>query len=59
MFLFIQLDNDDAPTMKMTERTDKVMRNKRKLLQTFKISQTKQILFHEHESELQITNNKD
>ena len=38
MFLFIQLDNDDAPTMKMTaEKTDKVMRNKWKLLRTFKL----------------------
>ena len=34
------------------------MRNVRKLLQTLKMSQTKQILFHEHESQLQITNDK-
>ena len=32
------------------------MRNE---LRTLKISQTKQILFHEHESQLQITNDKD
>ena len=35
------------------------MRKKWKLLQAYERSQTKQILFHEHESELQITNNKD
>ena len=59
MFLFRLLDNDDAPTMKMTDKTDEVKRSKRKLLLTFKISQTKQILLHEHESQLQITNDKD
>ena len=35
------------------------MRKERKLLQTLKVSDTKQILFHEHESEVQITNDKD
>ena len=35
------------------------MRNERKLLQTLEISHAKQILFHEHESQLQITNDKD
>ena len=35
------------------------MRNERKLLRTLKMSHTKQILFHEHESQLQITNDKD
>ena len=35
------------------------MRKERKLLRTLKISQTKQILFHEYESQLQITNDKD
>ena len=35
------------------------MRKERNLLRTYKISQTKQILFHEHESEVQITNDKD
>ena len=34
------------------------MRNERKLLQTLKMSQTKQILFHKRESQLQITNDK-
>ena len=38
---------------------NKVMRNERKLLRTLKISHTKQILFHEHESQSQITNDKD
>ena len=45
----------------MTEietRTDKVMRKERNLLRTCKISQPKQILFHEHESKVQITNYK-
>ena len=35
------------------------MRNERKLLQTLKISHAKQILFPEHESQFQITNDKD
>ena len=61
MFLFRQQDKDDAPVMKMTDkdRLNKVMRNERKLLRTLEISHTEQILFHEHESQLQITNDKD
>ena len=53
--------NDDAPMMKMTRQgqINKVMRNGRKLLRTLKISHAKQILFHEHESQFQITNDKD
>ena len=43
--------------MKMT-KTDNVMRKQKNLQRTYKISQTKQILFHEHESEVQITNDK-
>ena len=39
-------------------RTDKVMRNERYLLRTYKISQAKQILFYERGSEVQITNPK-
>ena len=58
MFLFRQLDNDDAPTVKMTDK-NRAVRNERKLLRALKISHTKQILFHEHESQLQITDDKD
>ena len=58
MFSFRQLDNDDAPTVKMTDK-DKPMRNEKKLQRTLKISHTKQILFHEHEFQLQITDDKD
>ena len=39
-------------------RTDEVMRKERYLLRTYKISQTKQILFYEQEFEVQITNQK-
>ena len=39
-------------------RTDKVMRKERYLLRTYKISRTKQILFYEQGSEVQITNHK-
>ena len=35
------------------------MRNEKKLLRTLKISHAIQILLHEHESQLQITNDKD
>ena len=58
MFSFRQLDNDDAPTVKMTDK-DKPMRNDKKLQRTLKTSHTKQILFHEHEFQLQITDDKD
>ena len=39
-------------------RTGKVMRKERHLLQTYKISQTKQILFYERGSEVQLTDHK-
>ena len=39
-------------------RTDKVMRKERYLRRTYKISQTKQILFYDQESEVQITDHK-
>ena len=58
MFSFRQLDNDGAPTVKMTDK-DKAMKNERKLLRTLKVSLTQQILFREHESQLQITDDKD
>ena len=60
MFLFRQLDNEDENDRQGQKgEREKEKGEERNLLRTYKISQTNKLLFHEHESDVQITNDKD